>query len=195
MSDLDGEPEDATSLTPEEREGLIPSHIALRRELNELEQENILFATTWAFSRRRDLFSEAFARGLHKRMFDRVWDWAGEYRRTDKNIGVPAWRIQTGLRQALDDARYWMANQTFAADEYALRFHHALVFIHPFPNGNGRWSRLMADLAVTSIDGQRFSWGAGGDLAQADQTRSAYIQALRAADGHDFAPLIAFARS
>ncbi len=117
MSDLDPEPEDATSLSPEEREGLIPSHVALRRELNELEQENILLATTWAFSRRRDLYSEAFARGLHKRMFDRVWAWAGEYRRSDKNIGVPAWRIQTRLRQALDDARYWATNQTFAADE------------------------------------------------------------------------------
>jgi Fic-DOC domain mobile mystery protein B len=195
VSNLDREPEDATSLTPEEREGLIPSHVALRHELNELEQENILFATTWAFSRRRDLYSEAFARNLHKRMFDRVWDWAGEYRRTDKNIGVPAWQIQTRLRQALDDARYWMTNQTFPADEYALRFHHALVFIHPFPNGNGRWSRLMADLAITALGGQRFSWGAGGDLGEADQTRGAYIQALRAADGHDFSPLIAFARS
>lgn len=195
MSDLYDEPDDATPLTPEEREGLIPAHVALRRELNELEQQNIVQANLWAFQRKRDLFAEPFARSLHRRMFDRVWRWAGAYRTTDKNIGVQHWAIQTRLAQALDNARYWVANTSFPPDEIAVRFHHALVFIHPFPNGNGRWSRLMADLLIVSLGGKRFTWGGGGALRSADETRRAYVAALRAADNHDFAPLIAFARS
>lgn len=195
MSDLYDEPDDATPLTPEEREGLIPAHVALRRELNELEQQNIVRANLWAFQRKRDLFAEPFARSLHRRMFDQVWRWAGAYRTTDKNIGIQHWTIQTQLTQALDNARYWVANDSFSPDEIAVRFHHALVFIHPFPNGNGRWSRLMADLLIVSLGGQRFSWGGAGTLQSADETRRAYIAALRAADNHGFAPLTAFARS
>lgn len=195
MSDLYDEPDDATPLTPEEREGLIPAHVALRRELNELEQQNIVQANLWAFQRKRDLFAEPFARSLHRRMFDQVWRWAGDYRTSDKNIGVQHWAIQTQLTQALDNARYWVANKSFSPDEIAVRFHHTLVFIHPFPNGNGRWSRLMADLLIVSLGGKRFSWGGGGTLQSADETRRAYVAALRAADNHAFAPLIAFARS
>ena len=195
MSDLFNEPNDATPLTPEERDGLIPSHVALRGELNELEQQNILAASVWAFGRKRDPFSEAFALGLHKRMFDQVWRWAGQFRTSDKNIGVDHRTAQVRLRQALDDARYWVDQNTYSHDEIAVRFHHALVFIHPFPNGNGRWSRLMADLLIVSLGGKRFSWGGAQTLRSADETRRAYIAALRAADNHDFEPLIAFARS
>ncbi len=195
MSKLFNEPNDATPLTPEETDGLIPSHVALRGELNELEQHNILAASVWAFGRRRDPFSEGFALGLHKRMFDQVWRWAGQFRTSDKNIGVDHRTIHVRLRQALDDARYWVAHNTYSNDEIAVRFHHALVFIHPFPNGNGRWSRLMADLLIVLLGGKRFSWGGGGTLRSADETRFAYVAALRAADNHDFAPLNAFARS
>lgn len=195
MSYLFNEPNDATPLTPEERDGLIPSHVALRGELNELEQQNILAASVWAFGRKRDPFSETFALGLHKRMFDQVWRWAGQFRTSNKNIGVDHRTAQVRLRQALDDARYWVDHKTYSHDEIAVRFHHALVFIHPFPNGNGRWSRLMADLLIVSLGGKRFSWGGAQTLRSADETRRAYIAALRAADNHDFAPLIAFSRS
>ena len=194
MSGLHDQPDDATPLTPEEREGLIPSHIALRSELNELEQENILVAMDWAFRRRRPLPNEAFARTLHARMFGKVWRWAGDYRTTGKNLGVDRWRIQPLLHETMDQTNYWLEHKTFPPDEIALRFHHALVFIHPFANGNGRWSRLMADLLAVQFDRPRFSWG-GSSLRAADDTRRAYIEALRAADGHDFAPLLAFARS
>lgn len=195
MSGLHDEPDDATPLTPEERDGLIPAHVALRRELNELEQQNIIEASLWAFQRRRDLFSESFARSLHRRMFEKVWLWAGEFRSSDKNIGVQHWMVHPRLRQALDDARYWVEHQSYAPDEIAVRFHQALVFIHPFPNGNGRWSRLMADLLIVSLGGARFTWGGQTTLRNADETRRAYVRALRAADNSDFAPLIAFARS
>lgn len=194
MSDLFIEPDDATPLSPEEREGLIPTHIALRRELNELEQENIVGANIWAFRRARDPVDEAFGRNLHRRMFGRVWRWAGDYRLSDKNIGVPRATIQPRLYEVFDNVGYWAKNETFSPDEVAARFHHGLVFIHPFPNGNGRWSRLMADLLLTRLGQPRFTMG-NSTLRTADEARAAYIAALQAADQHDFSPLIAFLRS
>jgi Fic-DOC domain mobile mystery protein B len=185
---------DATLLTPEEREGLIPSHVTLRSELNELEQQNILEADAWASSRRWDPVSEPFGRNLHRRMFSDVWRWAGIYRTSDKSIGVEWQLIQPRLYEALEQTRFWMGNKTFPPDEIAVRFHHALVFIHPFPNGNGRWSRLMADILVVKLERKRFTWG-GRALRAADETRRAYIAALKAADNHDLAALFAFARS
>ena len=184
----------ATPLTPAEREGLIPTHVALRGELNELEQQNIVEANSWAFERKRNILDEAFLRGLHRRMFNKVWRWAGEYRKTERNLGVKPHLIQPSLIQAIDDARYWVDHNTYKTDELAVRFHHKIVQIHPFPNGNGRWSRLAADLLVTSQGGSRFSWG-GANLQASGNARKRYIDALHAADNHDFAPLVAFARS
>ena len=194
VNDLFVESDDATPLSPEEREDLIPSHIALRRELNELEQDNILDANIWAFQRVRDPVAEGFGRNLHKRMFGRVWRWAGAYRTTDKNLGVSRATIQPRLYEVFDTIGYWAKHETFTPDEIAARFHHGLVFIHPFPNGNGRWSRLMADLLLARLGQPRFTLG-NSTLRSADETRAAYIAALRAADQHDFGPLIAFLRS
>ena len=188
------EPEDAIPLTADERQGLIPSHVTLRSELNELEQQNILEADAWAFSRKHDPIKESFLRSLHKRMFGDVWRWAGSYRTSDKNLGTDHWQIQTKLREAMDNAQYWIDHKTYAPDEIAVRFHRALVFIHPFPNGNGRWSRLMADILAVRLGQKRFTWGRS-TLRASDVMRRTYINALKAADGHDFAPLIAFARS
>lgn len=184
----------ATPLTAEEREGLIPSHVTLHRELNELEQQNILEADTWVFARRHNPLRRAFLRSLHHRMFGKVWRWAGVYRSSNKNIGVDREQIQIRLDEALDNVRYWIEHKTFPPDEIAVRFHHELVFIHPFPNGNGRWSRLMADILAIRLGQPRFSWGSSS-LRAADKTRQAYIEALKAADNHDFTALIAFARS
>jgi Fic-DOC domain mobile mystery protein B len=188
------EAENATPLTPEEREGLIPSHITLHSELNELEQQNILEAVGWVFLRRRDPVDERFGRNLHKRMFRDVWRWAGSYRTSDKNLGVERQMIQPRLYETLEQTNYWIENKTFSPNEIAVRFHHALVFIHPFPNGNGRWSRLMADLLVVKLGHKRFTWG-GNALSAADETRRAYIAALKAADDHDFTAIVAVARS
>lgn len=186
--------DDATPLAPGECEGLIPTHITVRSELNELEQKNIAEADRWAFARKRNLFDEATVRGLHRRMFNRVWKWAGMYRTTERNIGIEPYRIQPELRQILDDARYWVENKSYTPDELAVRLHHRMVFVHPFPNGNGRWSRLTADVLVTQLGGGRFSWGSANLQTPSDMRRS-YIDALHAADEHDLAPLIAFARS
>jgi Fic-DOC domain mobile mystery protein B len=184
----------ATPLTPPERDGLIPTHITLRSELNELEQQNIADATAWAFERKRNVLNEAFLKGLHRRMFNKVWRWAGQYRKAERNLGDAPHLIQPNLVQAIRDAQFWIENKTYQLDELAVRFHHKAVLVHPFANGNGRWARLAADLLVTSQGGTPFSWG-GGDLQPAGKSRQAYIDALHAADDHDLGPLIVFARS
>lgn len=194
MTDPFDADENATPLTPAERNDLIPTHVTLRGELNELEQQNIAQADSWAFARNRHVLDETFLRGLHRRMFSKVWRWAGEYRTTERNLGVAAYRVQPELRQAIDDTRYWIEHQSFASDELAVRFHHRLVFVHPFPNGNGRWSRLAADLLIVRQGSSRFTWGRAS-LQAASDLRHDYIAALHAADNHDLAPLIAFARS
>jgi Fic-DOC domain mobile mystery protein B len=194
MSDLLAQPEHATPLTPEAREGLIPSHVTLQSELNELEQENILEADAWALLRKRDPVSEPFGRNLHRRMFRNVWNWAGTYRKSNTNFGVDWQLILPRLYEAMEQTKFWIENKTFPPDEIAVRFHHTLVSIHPFLNGNGRWSRLMADILIVKLGGKRFSWG-GGSLRKADAPRKIYIDALKSADNQDFAPIFAFARS
>jgi Fic-DOC domain mobile mystery protein B len=189
------EPDNAAALlTPEEIRDLIPAHIAYRSELNEAEQENIARAQEWALGpRRRDLLSEKFAGALHRRMLGDVWRWAGRFRTSQRNMGIDYWLIPTELRKLLDDTKAWIEFKTYPADEIAVRFHHRLVLIHPFPNGNGRHARLMADLLIMRLGGERFSWGRES-LRDPGVARQQYIAALRAADNHDIAPLLAFAR-
>ena len=194
MSDLFEEPDAATPLTPDERRDLIPAHIAYRRELNEAEQDNIARGQDWALGRRRNVLTEKFIKDLHRRMLGEVWRWAGEFRTSQRNLGVLPYQIPVDLRQLLDDAKAWIEYKTYPPDELALRFHHRLVSIHPFPNGNGRHARLMADLLVMRLGGERFSWGRA-NLQSAGDVRRRYIAALKAADNHDIGPLLAFARS
>lgn len=196
MSDplFDADDEANTPLEAEEREALIPTYITLRRELNEAEQVNIAGALRWLSARKRDVLAEKFLRTLHKQMFGQVWRWAGTYRQSPRNIGVDAWRIPMDVAHAIDDARYWITHESFVPDEIAVRFAHKLVAIHPFPNGNGRFSRLVGDLLAEQMGQPRFTWGSV-NLVDLNATRQAYVQALRKADGHDFADLIAFARS
>jgi len=198
VTDLFGGPEDATLLEAEEREQLLQSWITHRADLNRAEEANILDGAAWARGRRSrrpaDLLSTGFVTLLHKRMFGDVWKWAGTWRSTARNIGVDAWRIGTDVPALLGDARYWVEHRTYPPDELAVRLHHRLVAIHPFPNGNGRHSRLMADLLVERLGGTPFSWG-GRSLTDTGDLRRRYIAALRAADNHDIGPLLTFARS
>ena len=194
MNEIFEEPDHATPLTPEEVRDLIPAHIAYRPELNEAEQENITRAEGWALGRRRDLLSEKFIKDLHRQMLGDVWRWAGKFRTSQRNIGIDYWLIPMELRRLLDDGRAWIEFGTYPADEIAVRFHHRLVLIHVFPNGNGRHARLMADLLVMRLGRERFSWGRES-LRDRGATRARYIEALRAADNHDTALLLAFSRA
>jgi Fic-DOC domain mobile mystery protein B len=195
MNDIFNEPEDATPLSPEDKRGLIPSFISTRAELNREEQRNILEAVVWASGRTREIISVEAIQNLHKRMFNKVWEWAGEFSQVhDRTIGVQPYMIEPDLRQLTDDVKYWIEHQSYSADEISIRFHHRLVQIHPFPNGNGRCSRLAADILIQNLGGEKFSWGRG-DLRSANDVRRTYINALRQADQHDFAALLEFVRS
>jgi Fic-DOC domain mobile mystery protein B len=195
VSDLFDPPDEAaTPLTPEEIRDLIPTHVAYRSELNEAEQENIVRAQDWALGRMRNPLSEKFLKELHRRMLGDVWRWAGKFRKTERNLGITFYEIPVALRQLLADAQAWVEYETYSADEIAVRFHHRLVQIHPFPNGNGRHARLMADLLIISFGRVRFSWGRES-LRDASGMRKRYIAALQAADRHDIRPLLTFARA
>ncbi|NLD46311.1 MAG: mobile mystery protein B [Clostridiaceae bacterium] len=190
-------PKGATKLSEEEMEGLKIKTITTRGELDRWEQQNIGEAMDWLDKRKNksNILNEAFVKKLHERMFDKVWDWAGTFRKTDKNIGVDKHRIAIELRQLLDDTQYWIDNKTYEPDEIAARFHHRLVHIHCFPNGNGRHSRLMTDTLLTDVLGKEpFTWG-NGDLIHEGDVRDIYISCLRFADGHDYSPLKRFVRS
>ena len=192
------EPTGATPLAPDELLGLKAKHITTRGELNELEGENIIEGLTWLDRRLKsfDILTDDAAREIHKRLFGQVWDWAGVYRQTEKNIGVPVWHISTEMRTCLDDARYWRENGTYEPLEATARFHHKLVWVHPFANGNGRWARIMADAYLATIDTDIYlDWSGGGTLTADSDHRARYIAALRAADGFEFEPLIEFVGS
>jgi len=185
-----------TPLSPDEQADLLPN-LATREELNQWERENILVAYSWALKRRtltrEKALSEPYLRNLHYRMFDETWKWAGLYRTSEKNIGVPHHQIREQLAILIGDTSYWLEHATFSPDEIAIRFHNRLVFIHAFANGNGRHSRLMADILAKVQGRPEFTWGGTDIVAQGDIRRS-YIDALRAADKNDIGPMLAFAR-
>jgi Fic-DOC domain mobile mystery protein B len=192
--------EGQTPLDEDEKEGLLLPSVTTRGELDEVEQRNIEEAIRWTVEVRRRfsperVLTESFVREIHLRMFGGVWKWAGTFRSSNKNIGADKYLIPTELRALLDDCRYWIANTTFPADEIALRFKHRLVSIHCFANGNGRHSRLMADIVVEKLLKRTiFTWGSS-TLAQSREFRSTYLAALRQADKGNYEPLLIFARA
>lgn len=185
-----------TPIDADEAADLIPDHLANQGQLNQWEQQNIVDAITWLSSTSpRDTLSEAFCRALHRRMFGRTWAWAGRFRQSDKNIGCDWRQIPERLSQLLGNFNYRVQNGTEDVHELAVRFHHELVLIHPFPNGNGRHARLMADRLLQQLSASPLSWGSGESLVGESETRTRYIAALRSADGGDIRPLLAFARA
>lgn len=197
MTDLFQEPDDATPLDPELRGDLLQSWITTRADLNEAEEENIVNGAAWARRRRGDaisLLNEDVSKSLHEQMFGDVWKWAGTYRQKELNIGIAAHLVPTEMPAMFDTVRYWVEHETYSADEIAVRLHHRLTQIHGFPNGNGRHARMMADLLIEKLGGEPFSWGSGS-IHDTGTLRTTYVDALKAADDHDFGPLLAFARS
>jgi len=190
--------EGQTPLDEDEKEGLKIKLITTQGELDEFEQLNIEKAVEWtirANMKAEKILTEKFVKDLHKRMYGEVWKWAGEFRRSEKNIGITWNRIGIELRNLLDDTKYWIENNTYSPEEIAIRFKHRLVSIHCFPNGNGRHSRLMADIIIESIFGKEvFSWHQS-HMLKADETRTEYINSLREADNGNIKPLIKFAKN
>lgn len=186
-------PEGATPLDPNDLNGLKFKHFTLREELDELEQANIESGLRWLARQRRDVLTDAFAIALHKRLFGEVWDWAGTFRKTGANIGIDPVLIPVEVRMAMDNARYWAEHETYPSWEAAARLHHRLVQIHPFPNGNGRHARIMADTLLARVyKAKPINWAGGYEPQKMNDRRLAYLAALKAADREDFGPLLAF---
>ena len=186
---FDDEPPGATPIDADEAEGLIPGHIQTRGELNVWEQQNIIEAARWVRTATEPALRESTILGLHERMFDRTWKWAGRYRTSDKNIGVFCDDIGVEIRKFVDDGAYWLEHHVAGVDEAAARLHHRLVLIQPFPDGNGRHARLWCDLLLRQNGRPMFSWSSE-ELDRAGESRRRYIDALRSADGGDFGPLL-----
>jgi len=188
--------EGQTPIDDSERAGLKVKAISTQAELDQLEQLNIEKAISWTIGRKweaEEVLTIDFLQALHRRMFKDVWKWAGTFRRTDKNIGISWFQVSIETRRLCDDALFWVQHQTYAPEEIAVRFKHRLVSIHCFPNGNGRHSRIMADLLMEGVfDLPIFSWQGSG-LVRADEQRTAYISALQQADVGDVKPLLVFA--
>lgn len=186
-----------TPIDEDEKAGLLIKTISTHGELDEHEQLNIEKAIEWIIQSRlkpEKILTVRFVKSLHKRMYGEVWKWAGEFRQSEKNIGVEWIKIATELKNVLDDAIFWIENKTYPADEIAIRFKHRLVKIHCFPNGNGRHSRIMADIIIESIFKKEiFSWN-HSNMVKADETRKKYITAIKEADKGNIIPLLEFAR-
>lgn len=187
-----------TPLDEDAKEGLKIKSITLQGELNQFEQLNIEKAVEWTIHtnlKPEKILTEKFIKDLHKKMYSDVWKWAGEFRRSNMNIGIVWTQIGLELKTLIDDTKYWIENNTYSPNEIAIRFKHRIVAIHCFPNGNGRHSRMMADIIMESIFGKViFSWHKS-NMVKADDTRKKYIDALREADNGNITPLIEFAEN
>ncbi len=187
-----------TPLEEEEKDGLLINSVTTRGELDEFEQHGVEKANEWLLNRNfgfEKILTEDFAKNLHRIMFADVWSWAGEFRKTNKNIEVDKSMITIELKNLFDDCKYWIENKTFSEDEIAVRLSHRIVLIHPFANGNGRHSRLIADILINKGFGKSyFTWGSKS-LIKIGEARSVYLKALREADNLDYDALILFARS
>ena len=192
---LELEPKEGdTLLSPEELDDLIPKHITNRNQLDEVEQNNIEDAFQWLLSKKVDsiehLISTDFQNELHKKMLGKVWKWAGKIRSRKTNIGVNHLQIEISRKQLYDDAIFWFQNETFDPIELALRFHHRLVKIHCYPNGNGRHSRIIADLMLEKVfKAAPLNWK-GNDFVNINKFRTKYIAALKEADKGNYVPLL-----
>lgn len=185
--------DNSTPLTEEEKQQLKAKWVTTRAELNDLETKGIAEAEIWLLQNKKDILGENFLKSLHKKMFGDIWQWAGAFRTTERNIGAAPYQIQPKLRILFDDVKFWIDNKTYSEIEIAVRFHHRLVQIHPFPNGNGRVSRLMADLLMRSFGKETLNWGCA-NLTEISELRKTYILALREADNGDYSKLLEFVK-
>ncbi len=186
-----------TPLDEDENDGLLIKTISTRGELDEFEQLNIEKAIEWTISRKfktEYILSEQFVKLLHYKMFCDTWLWAGKFRKTNKNIGVDKYLIGEELKCLIDDCLFWIENKTYPEDEIAIRFKHRLVEIHCFPNGNGRHSRLMADVIISKIFEKNYFTWSSSNLNKKSEARTNYLNAIKKGDKGFIQPLIKFAR-
>lgn len=198
VSNFGPDPEGATPLGPDDFVGLIPMWISTRSDLNQAEAFNISSAQDKFDGKSiltNEILDDFFVRALHQQMFGDVWTWAGKYRTRELSIGVPSQTVSLEVKNLMEDSKFWLDTlYPQLQDEALCRIHHRLVAIHPFPNGNGRLSRLFTDVLTGSMGRPLFTWG-GGITGANSKVRSEYISALKSADRGDFDKLYEFVRS
>ncbi|RLA29618.1 MAG: mobile mystery protein B [Gammaproteobacteria bacterium] len=191
----------ASDVTVHDRSGLLLSSSPppSDEDINQAELVGIVEATDWAKKTRLSPNEVKFWQRLHAQMFGQVWSWAGEWRQHEPNIGVPPQDIQPDMKNLQDDLAFWLSEKCdMAALELIARFHHRLVYIHPFSNGNGRWGRLITDVLAARVLGMTpLTWARGGhglrDI-ESDE-RKKYIATIKAADKGEFGPLMEYLKS
>lgn len=193
-------PSGATPLNADELKGLLIDTISTQAELNFAEQQSIIESSKWIYStNHKNILSDIFFRKLHRKMFESIWDWAGIYRASEKNIGIEPYKIAGEIKKLCDDCEYWIKHNTFDWPELAARFHHKVVWIHPFANGNGRFARILTDILLKEHRQLLLSWGRntfnGDDFMSESKLRAEYIASLREADNKKFQRLIEFIKS
>jgi Fic-DOC domain mobile mystery protein B len=196
MNDLMHQKAGNTPIDPDELAGLRHKHVTTHEELNQLEHANIQQGLEW-LSRQRSpqVLTEQYVRELHRQLFGAVWLWAGEFRQTEKNIGIDPIMISIELRQLMDNTAYWVEHHTYPALETTARYHHRMLQIHPFPNGNGRFARIITNELQRLIGTPLTNWAANVSEADMPAHRKAYIDALRAADALKYDALFTFMQS
>ncbi len=188
-------PKGATPL--DDISGLKLSWVQQLRDLNRAEAENISQAQKKYLEKSIDdpskWFNPTFLRKIHMTMFGDVWDWAGRWRKSITNIGIKPQFIPMKLSELCAQVISWgtgSAKMTYL--ERSARIHHQLVSIHPFENGNGRFSRLVADRYLLAYRCTHPIWpshlGINGEI------RDRYILSLKAADRGDYLPMIQLMR-
>jgi Fic-DOC domain mobile mystery protein B len=170
--------------------GLRIKGIRTTTELNAAEAENIRKATIKYLvskpSKRSARFDLAWLLMLHNEMFGEVWEWAGTLRKTETNIGSRPHQIEIDLHNLLEDLKAW----NMPLLEQAVRLHHCAVKIHPFRNGNGRWSRMLANIWLKLHGAEPIEWPES-TIGTASTIRAAYLEAVKVADGGDYSKLLA----
>lgn len=191
-------PYGATPIDPSEAEGLKIKNISTRAQLDQFEAAGVSAGRLWLERRKGvDTLTDEFVRILHKKLFGAVWSWAGTYRNTEKNIGIDPSQVSVQVRLLMDDAKCWVENKTYDRLEFAARFHHRLVNIHPFPNGNGRHARIITNgILRNAMNEKPVVWGQGRlHVITDNEERRIYIDALRKGDEGDVRPLIEYLTS
>jgi Fic-DOC domain mobile mystery protein B len=183
-------PQGATPLN--DYSGLKLSWVQFLSDLNRAEAENIFLAQKrylhCAVNSPETWFNPGVLKKIHWAMFHKVWEWAGSFRTVHTNIGLKPHLIPTQLALFCAEIRSWSQS---ACDltilERAARIHHRLVAIHPFENGNGRFSRLIADRYLKAY---HYSYPIWPSFENDGDIRSYYIQSLKCADQGEYEVLI-----
>ena len=123
----------------------------LEQGVQEQVAEELLTAALGGSLQPSELLTDYFLKDLHARLYGYIWTWAGKWRTHDVNIGVAYPQIAVDLRNSLNTILYrWENTDDWTPHELGVVAHAETVRIHPFADGNGRTTRLLADLVYVA---------------------------------------------